>query len=55
MRDKIKAATLAAHKFGKIGGYGGEMERYVAVDDSDYDLLRAVDNLLRKMKKEAKK
>jgi phosphonate transport system substrate-binding protein len=55
VRDKIKAATLAAHKFGKIGGYGGEMERYVAVSDSDYDLLRAVDKLLRKMKKEAKK
>jgi phosphonate transport system substrate-binding protein len=55
VRDKIKAATLAAHKFGKIGGYGGEMERYVAVDDSDYDLLRAVDKLLRKMKKDAKK
>ncbi len=55
VRDKIKAATLAAHKFGKIGGYGGEMERYVEVTDADYDLLRAVDKLLKKMKKEAKK
>ncbi len=54
VRDKIKAATLVAHKFGKIGGYGGEMERYVEVTDSDYDLLRAVDKMLRKMKKAAK-
>ncbi|MDA1101623.1 MAG: phosphate/phosphite/phosphonate ABC transporter substrate-binding protein, partial [Proteobacteria bacterium] len=54
VRDKIKAATLIAHKYGKIGGYGGEMERYVEVRDSDYDLLRAVDKLLRQMKKKAK-
>lgn len=47
VRDKIKAATLEAHKHGRIGGYGGEMERYIEVKDSDYDLLRAVDRLLK--------
>ena len=50
VRDKIKAATLEAHKHGTIGGYGGEMERYVAVEDSDYDLLRDVDRLLKAAK-----
>ena len=50
VRDKIKNATLEAHKHGRIGGYGGEMERYVEVRDSDYDVLRAVDRLLRKKK-----
>ena len=47
VRDKIKAATLEAHKHGKIGGYGGEMEKYIEVKDSDYDLLREVDRLLK--------
>jgi len=47
VRNKIKAATLEAHKYGRIGGYGGEMERYVEVKDSDYDLLREVDRLLK--------
>ena len=47
VREKIKAATLEAHKYGKIGGYGGEMERYVEVNDSDYDLLRKVAKLLK--------
>lgn len=51
VRDKIKAATLEAHKHGTIGGYGGEMERYVEVKDSDYDLLRDVDRLLKAAKK----
>ena len=31
VRNKIKAATLEAHKYGKIGGYGGEMSHYIAV------------------------
>lgn len=48
VRDKIKAATLEAHKHGKVGGYGGEMARYIEVQDADYDLLRDVDRLLRK-------
>ena len=46
LRERIKAATLSAHKFGKIGGYGGEMSRYIAVTDSDYDTLRDVAKLL---------
>ena len=51
VRDAIKRATLEAHKHGRIGGYGGEMDRYVEVKDTDYDTLRAVDRLLRQMKK----
>jgi len=47
VRDKIKAATLEAHKHGPIGGYGGEMEKYIEVKDSDYNLLREVDRLLK--------
>lgn len=47
VRDKLKAAVLEAHKYGTIGGYGGEMERYVEVKDSDYDLLRRVARMLR--------
>jgi len=46
VRNKIKVATLEAHKYGKIGGYGGEMSHYIEVTDSDYDVLRAVDELL---------
>ena len=48
LRDKIKAATLEAHKYGTIGGYGGEMSHYIAVEDSDYDPLRAIEKLLGK-------
>ena len=47
VRDKIKSATLEAHKHGRIGGYGGEMEKYIEVKDSDYNLLREVDRLLK--------
>ena len=46
VRNKIKLATLEAHKFGRIGGYGGEMSHYIEVTDSDYDLLREVDKLI---------
>lgn len=46
VRLKIKKATLEAHKYGIIGGYGGEMERYISVDDKDYNLLRDVEKLL---------
>ena len=49
VRDNIKSATLEAHKYGKIGGYGGEMEKYISVKDSDYNLLREVDRLLKSM------
>jgi len=51
IRDRIKKATLKAHKHGRIGGYGGEMSHYVEVKDSDYDPLREVDRLLRGGKK----
>jgi len=47
VRDNIKAAALDAHNHGRIGGYGGEMERYIEVTDADYDLLREVDRLLK--------
>ena len=46
VRNKIKQATLEAHKYGTIGGYGGEMSHYIEVTDADYDLLREVDRLL---------
>jgi len=46
VRKKIKSATLEAHKYGRIGGYGGEMSHYIEITDSDYDLLREVDKLL---------
>ncbi len=42
IRQKVKNAILEAHKHGKIGGWGGEMEKYVAVNDSDFDLMRDV-------------
>ena len=47
-RKKIQKAVLEAHKFGKIGGYGGQMSHYVLVKDSDYDVLRNVVKLLNK-------
>lgn len=50
IRNRIKNATLEAHKHGRIGGYGGEMSHYVEVKDSDYDPLREVDRLLRGQK-----
>ena len=50
VRNQLKKAVLNAHKHGKIGGYGGEMERYVEVKDADYDVLREVGRLLRAKK-----
>jgi len=50
-RKKIKAAVLKAHEHGEIGGYGGKMSHYISVNDSDYDVLRNVVNLLEKNKK----
>ena len=47
LREKIKKATLEAHKFGKIGGYGGEMSHYISVKDSDYNTLRELDVYLK--------
>ena len=46
-RNKIKKAVLEAHKYGVIGGYGGQMSHYIEVKDSDYDILRDVINLLK--------
>ena len=46
VRNNIKSAVLEAHKHGKIGGYGGEMERYISVNDKDYNVLRDVEKLL---------
>ena len=48
-RNKIKKAVLEAHKHGTIGGYGGEMSHYIEVKDSDYNVLRDVVKLLKKM------
>jgi ABC-type phosphate/phosphonate transport system substrate-binding protein len=47
LRDKIKTATLEAHKFGVIGGYGGEMSHYIEVSDDDYNSLRDIERLLK--------
>ena len=47
-RKKIKKAVLEAHKYGKIGGYGGKMSHYISVTDSDYNVLRNVVKLLNK-------
>jgi phosphonate transport system substrate-binding protein len=47
VRNAIKKATLEAHNYGSIGGYGGKMERYIEVSDSDYDLLRIIDKRLK--------
>tara|TARA_B100000795_G_C22779430_1_gene431551 strand:- start:496 stop:1347 length:852 start_codon:yes stop_codon:yes gene_type:complete len=46
-RNKIKKAVLEAHRYGSIGGYGGEMSHYIEVKDSDYDVLRDVVKLLK--------
>ena len=46
-RKKIKKAVLEAHKYGSIGGYGGQMSHYIEVKDSDYDILRQVVKLLK--------
>ena len=51
LRNKIKAAVLEAHKHGKIGGWGGEMERYVAVTDKDFDIMRDVRKIVEGKKK----
>lgn len=47
LRDRIKKATLEAHKYGSIGGYGGAMSHYIEVKDSDYDTLRAIEAFLK--------
>ncbi|MFH1581674.1 MAG: phosphate/phosphite/phosphonate ABC transporter substrate-binding protein [Pseudomonadota bacterium] len=46
VRDNIKAAVLKAHKHGEISGYGGAMERYIAVEDKDFNEMRNMDKVL---------
>ncbi|MDC1036168.1 phosphate/phosphite/phosphonate ABC transporter substrate-binding protein [Alphaproteobacteria bacterium] len=47
LRNRIKEATLTAHEYGKIGGYGGEMSHYIAVSDHDYNTLRDIEKMLK--------
>ena len=46
--QKIKNAVLEAHNHGTISGWGGEMERYVSVDDKDFDIMREVREIVEK-------
>ena len=48
VKDNIKAAVLEAHKHGEIGGYGGTMERYVAVEDGDFADFRKMSQMMEK-------
>jgi len=48
VRQKIKNAVLEAHNHGTISGWGGEMERYVSVDDKDFDIMREVREIVEK-------
>lgn len=48
VRKNLKAAVLEAHKHGKIGGYGGEMEKYISVEDKDFNELRKMNEILEK-------
>lgn len=47
VRKNIKTAVLGAHKHGIIGGYGGEMERYVSVTDADYEITRKINKTVK--------
>ena len=51
LRKKIRNAVLEAHKHGKIGGWGGEVERYMAVTDKDFDIMRDVRKIVEGKKK----
>jgi phosphonate transport system substrate-binding protein len=46
VKDRIKAAVLEAHKHGEIGGYGGLMEKYIAVDDKDFEDFRKMNDTM---------
>jgi len=48
IRDNIKAAVLDAHNHGEIGGYGGLMEKYISVEDKDYDDFRKMNKMVEK-------
>ena len=40
VKDKLKTAVLDAHNYGEIGGYGGQMEKYISVEDKDFEEFR---------------
>jgi len=46
VRTNIKAAVLQAHNHGVIGGYGGSMEKYISVEDKDFDELRKMNKMM---------
>jgi len=48
VKQKIKSAILDAHNHGKIGGWGGEMEKYIEVSDKDFDIMREVRKIVEK-------
>ena len=47
IRKLVKKAVLEAHLHGTIGGYGGEMDHYEGVVDSDYDITRSIAKTLK--------
>ena len=48
VRTKIKAAVLEAHQHGEIGGYGGQMEKYISVEDKDFEEFRKMNTMMEK-------
>lgn len=46
VRDNIKAAVLEANKHGEIGGYGGLMEKYISVEDKDFEDFRQMNKMM---------
>ena len=48
IRHNIKSAVLEAHKHGKIGGYGGLMEKYISVEDKDFEDFRKMNKMMEK-------
>ncbi|MCP4750555.1 MAG: phosphate/phosphite/phosphonate ABC transporter substrate-binding protein [Proteobacteria bacterium] len=48
IRKSIKEAVLMAHKHGKIGGWGGDMEKYISLEDKDFNLIRDVRKIVEK-------
>jgi len=48
IKANIKAAVLEAHKHGEIGGYGGIMERYISLEDKDFEDFRKMNEMMEK-------
>jgi len=48
VRYNIKSAVLEAHRHGKIGGYGGLMEKYISVEDKDFEDFRKMNKMMEK-------